>query len=1328
MGSKPVFDETCHVSGANQYSANVSDKSSSFKIKACDNLQHTASETSNLLSVNSSYDSLSENAESRPPLRNVERKNLSSSLASVGSVGAEEFGQPPHSALSEMPPSKHAATGNGMSKENLPELMESSLTKEPATGQKFASYKGLEVSTKMCPKFEETSDDGEVPKQEALRCSGQGERDIESSEMVDTAAKRPLQSDNGDDSDGSDAVEHDVNVCDICGDTGREESLVTCSRCSDGAEHIYCMRKMLRRVPKSDWLCEECKFTEQIENQKQDVDGNRMKKAVLSTQLSNKRRADNTEAAPSSKRQALETRVGSPKPSSPKRTIALSRESSFKNMDKDKFKSAYQTSMFTNDVTETGRSPTTGPRLQTAKGALSKSNSFNMYSKPRFKPVDNVVPQKQKGLKEQASVDMKERTARMMVKSVSFRSPDLGRSNASESKVKMLPSKFNPLKDLKGLKQVKERSTVERKHLSKLDRPLVGLPTSSAIVSTPKVDQASRGDNSLLSVSNLREHKTLLSDGKICTSSKAISSLTRKGAETQSSPGGSSPISGMCTAASEQRSNQVLSNNEPLSSYSRPIEKLPADGEGNSEDVPQSGEMANQTDVTRESSVRSRPIVAASSKSLFCSICKEIGHTAESCNTVVLETIVTDVSPPRSCREEVLRSSRLKDAIHAALLRKPEIYKKKTVLNQSDDLSVSNMESSSEVVAPEIISNMMNNNMRTGGSHDGQAIPGISNSDCHKNTSQPANSVVTSSVVGSSSVVPLLGKSTVQDLQSHPSMGMSFLMKTTAIPEYEYIWQGSFELQRGGNNLDICGGIQAHLSTCASPKVLEVVNKFPPKVPLKEVPRLSVWPTQFYQSGVKEHNIALYFFAKDLESYERNYKVLIDAMMKNDLALKGKFGGIELLILPSNQLPEKSQRWNMLYFLWGVFRETRVHYVDSTRKVDIPGSSVVSLDNGTSTAMTLSKDLHVPKRVGADDRLSGAASESKFPDPLVLTVSKDLDSKDTYPEEMCRGSKENLVMQDSGGAYEYTANNAVLSGAVACTTPSLQEVFLRESRLDTMGQIGKERIADRKNMIAVEELILEKLNIDRDESRQLRELTGFDGSKEMDTAFLTDSTTKVNSCQSNTRIHPHIDLSETAASSTTSQEMPWNVVNTIQRDGQNDRKKSKLDSSELQGFSTSKAIPITSAEGKNSLEECDEKVIPEDLGTTERHFFPVESRNIQDFQMDSNSLPWKNFALGNEDKLDGFPSLELALRAEAKPPSKGSLPFFVGLGDERDNYDRPLEKTLGEEEDDASASLSLSLSFPFPDKEQPVKKSEQLLPERHHVNTSLLLFGRFPEK
>ncbi|KAK9914729.1 hypothetical protein M0R45_038488 [Rubus argutus] len=790
MGSKAVevSDETCHVNGVNHYSVNVGDTPSSFKNKACDSLQHTTSETSNLLSVNSSYDSLSENAESRAPLRfsntsddlegadklpnkyydskgfevhednvsclsrandtnialsnhnrNVERKNFSCSLASVGSVDPEEFGKPQKLVLSEMPPLKDAGAGSSASKEKLPEcsghMDSSSLTKEAASRQKVASHKGLEVSTKICSKFEvETSDDGHDPKEESLKYSGHDEQEVKSSELVEAAGMQPSQSVSGDDE--SDIVEHDVKVCDICGDAGREDMLATCSRCSDGAEHVYCMRKMLRRVPKGDWLCEECKFAEETDNQKQDIDGKRMKKAILSSQLSNKRRAEITEVVPSSKRQTLETRVGSPKSSSPKRTVALSRESSFKSMDKDKLKSAYQTSHSPNDISETARTPTTGPRLQTAKGALLKSNSFNtLNSKPKVKLVDNIVPQKQKGSKEQTSLDMKERAARMMGKSVSFKSTNSGRSNVSESKVKMLSSKLTPLQDLKGLKQAKERSTIERKNLSKLERPLVSLTTSSAMVSTPKVDQASRGETSLLSsANNLREHKAVLSDGKLSTSSKAIS-LTYKGVESQSSPGRASPMSGMCSSASEQKSNQVVFHDEPLSSFSWVVEKLPADVDGKLEDMPRSWEMTNQADKTRETSVRCRPTVAASPKGLSCPICKEIGHTAESCKIRISQASITDVSPPRSYRE-VPRGSRLKDAIHAALLRKPEIYRKKTVLDQSDELFTSNMELSSEVASQDqlFISNVLNNNMCTKGSHDGQAIIGSSTSDSCKNT------------------------------------------------------------------------------------------------------------------------------------------------------------------------------------------------------------------------------------------------------------------------------------------------------------------------------------------------------------------------------------------------------------------------------------------------------------------------------------------------------------------------------------------------------------------------------------------------------------------
>ena len=72
---------------------------------------------------------------------------------------------------------------------------------------------------------------------------------------------------------------------------------------------------------------------------------------------------------------------------------------------------------------------------------------------------------------------------------------------------------------------------------------------------------------------------------------------------------------------------------------------------------------------------------------------------------------------------------------------------------------------------------------------------------------------------------------------------------------------------RTGRLLEPCNGVQAHPSTCASPKVLEVVTKFPGKVKLEEVSSGNTWPLQFLRISPKEDNIALFFFAKDIERF-----------------------------------------------------------------------------------------------------------------------------------------------------------------------------------------------------------------------------------------------------------------------------------------------------------------------------------------------------------------------------------------------------------------------------------------------------------------------------
>ena len=43
------------------------------------------------------------------------------------------------------------------------------------------------------------------------------------------------------------------------------------------------------------------------------------------------------------------------------------------------------------------------------------------------------------------------------------------------------------------------------------------------------------------------------------------------------------------------------------------------------------------------------------------------------------------------------------------------------------------------------------------------------------------------------------------------------------------------------------------------------------------------------------------------DSYIRSYKIWLDYLMKHDLALRGDINGVELLVFPSNQLPDKLQ-------------------------------------------------------------------------------------------------------------------------------------------------------------------------------------------------------------------------------------------------------------------------------------------------------------------------------------------------------------------------------------------------------------------------------------
>ncbi|KAH9607060.1 hypothetical protein KSS87_004989 [Heliosperma pusillum] len=147
---------------------------------------------------------------------------------------------------------------------------------------------------------------------------------------------------------------------------------------------------------------------------------------------------------------------------------------------------------------------------------------------------------------------------------------------------------------------------------------------------------------------------------------------------------------------------------------------------------------------------------------------------------------------------------------------------------------------------------------------------------------------------------------------------------SSAVPAAEYIWKGGFKLEKSAKLPNYCSGIQAHVSSSASSKIHEVGLKFGPKLEFKEVSRTETWSTYFPRNWLTEQDIAFYFFAEDMQSYRRSYKVLLDGMMGKDLVLETSFDGLQLLVLPSSLLPLSSQRWNSLFYLWGVCKARKV--------------------------------------------------------------------------------------------------------------------------------------------------------------------------------------------------------------------------------------------------------------------------------------------------------------------------------------------------------------------------------------------------------------------
>uniref|UniRef100_M4DY10 Zinc finger PHD-type domain-containing protein n=1 Tax=Brassica campestris TaxID=3711 RepID=M4DY10_BRACM len=787
----------------------------------------------------------------------------------------------------------------------------------------------------------------------------------------------------------SEPQEVDVKICDTCGDAGREDLLAICSRCSDGAEHTYCMRVMLKKVPAGDWLCEECKFAEQAEKQKRDKESKRKQEseANLNTQSSSKRPIDRPEAAPDAKRQAFEAPTGSPKKPVLPRLPTFSRETSFKRLEKTTRKLAHHSSFNSHSSDDTESTRSTDSQVQSPKGSLFKSKSFNSSSsRPKVRPVDDVMP--------------KEGLSRKLGRSMSTRCIDVGSSGCNDSRVQ-------------GSKQLKDRST----EASGVDQKLI-----------------SRGNSSSSYANSARDLKSLQSDGKEGSLTKKARHLSRNRLEdivasvgdTHTNENSKDAVGSRRRSSLKDLSSQKIQTAEPAETSCSSGSNL-STTRNISEDV----NKGNRLRAAVDAALRKKPSFGKN-RGLEQSDLPSVSNVDSSCDRALQnfpskvlrdwpvglqggqEIAVNRKQSTLAGADAMAAPQSLEPAVHLHSV-KPVIrdlpvglQRGHPNLNTDKQTIVVNRKQSTlagtdAIAAPQSVEPVVhlhsvkpvmrdlpvglqgghpnlltdkqaiavNRKQSTLTGADAMAAPQSVEPAVHLHSVKP---VIRDFPVGlqrghpnlqtdkqtiavnrkqfplasadamaaSQSVEPTVHFHSVKPVMSDlPGVDPSVLSTTSAIPEPEYIWQGEMEVRKSRNLSAMHCGMQAYLSTLASPKVAEVVNQFPVKVTLNEVPRLSTWPSQFQDIGAKEGHVALFFFAKDIVSYERSYKPLVDNMIQKDLALKGSLEGVELLIFASNQLPRNCQRWNMFFFLWGVFRGKNKKCSDPLKNKPLPASNVL---------------------------------------------------------------------------------------------------------------------------------------------------------------------------------------------------------------------------------------------------------------------------------------------------------------------------------------------------------------------------------------------------
>ncbi|KAL6906353.1 hypothetical protein ACP4OV_003954 [Aristida adscensionis] len=758
----------------------------------------------------------------------------------------------------------------------------------------------------------------------------------------------------------------DVNVCDICGDVGKEYLLATCTRCLEGAEHTYCMRVKLDKVPEGEWLCEECQLQEDeskkarktvvamanISEGKNQTSESRSNLKALHVVVPNLDAPQITCATPTAdqndaKNQKWHLASTDPQVRQAKVTTPAVERLDLKNKNLSSMANRKKLQRVTSDLEarpHANGSPTSG--------SLNKNKSSEGLIKHKKLRVstDMESPLSSEGLqgppmtfKRQAENTLSPKPR--LIKTGSFRKQDVfSRENSFKKSNKgSLHSPDNA--SVSTTQAVRSSQTLSRSYsLGSMVNAKTPVPSPRGPLSKqlsfnssnngPKVKQLAEGVASKLRpmkhaardhrdkgpIKKLMKSGSFKSEDLVCKD--ASSSKQKQSVQwcQDERPGISKPVK-----------EKKLIEKKPSFSFRKP--NIPISPRLDNSVKPEERKIGQEIS-------RNVPSILKSSKIP--------GHVEKKQNPDLTKSDKQDVAVHR----KPIGVASGKDTYTAKTSDPPvpsQCFKKDSLDDGQDEDSFVSVKNGNKEIAPEspvvlpttcaamaCESDLRDTVARACTQEDSTSkviccqqkpLENTKNSSCKiVEASRASKDILPESPCGSQMVdntCPSDNRLDTPDLKQKDFVDQSStlenLSRDLVIPEQLYIWQGSFEVSRQRNSHEMFHGIQAYLSTCASSKVLELVKQLPDKIQLTEVPRHYSWPLQFKEINPTKDNIALFFFAKDVESYEGAYGKLLESMLLGDLSLTANIGGTELLIFPSDKLPEGDQRWNGLLYFWGIF-------------------------------------------------------------------------------------------------------------------------------------------------------------------------------------------------------------------------------------------------------------------------------------------------------------------------------------------------------------------------------------------------------------------------